>query len=79
MKKLCLIAAFLLLFMIPVTFGWNRIVLFAASRNETAEDNHTESTYDTTYIYDKNDRLISEETNGLVAAYTYDNNGNITT
>ncbi|MBP0011245.1 RHS repeat-associated core domain-containing protein, partial [Roseofilum sp. Belize Diploria] len=31
----------------------------------------------TTYTYDKNDRLKSEQTNGVTTKYTYDDNGNL--
>ncbi|WP_219907720.1 hypothetical protein [Aphanothece hegewaldii] len=30
----------------------------------------------TTYIYDNNDRLLTETTNGVVTVYEYDDNGN---
>jgi large repetitive protein len=34
---------------------------------------------DTTYAYNANDRLLSENLNGITTAYTYDNNGNTKT
>jgi RHS repeat-associated protein len=39
------------------------------TRNDSGEGN-------TTYQYDKNDRLLKEVTNGVTTNYTYDNNGN---
>jgi RHS repeat-associated protein len=39
------------------------------TRNDSGEGN-------TTYEYDRNDRLLKEVTNGVTTNYTYDNNGN---
>jgi RHS repeat-associated protein len=39
------------------------------TRNDSGEGN-------TTYEYDRNDRLLKEVTNGVTTTYTYDNNGN---